>query len=133
MKDEFNWDQKVEFKGFSHWSGYENIEIPTTMTYKEVLIALGTLMLTISDLILIHYEFNYTIYGNSPVFCVRDFDFNSILQTLSTQGVIELKGTKRAGLTAKGREFLSENKTIGISYFEDKRQEAKKIIESVQS
>ena len=90
-------------------------------------------MLTISDISLIHYEFNYTLYGNSPVFCVRDFDFNSMLQTLIAQGMIELIGTKTAVLTTKGREFLLENQTVGISCFEAKRQEAKAIIEAVQS
>ena len=134
MKNAFDWDTTVEFKGYSHWTGYEKTEIPTIMTYREALIALGTLMLTISDISLIHYEFNYTLYGNSPVFCVRDFDFNSMLQTFIAQSMIELKGTKTktAVLTTKGREFLLENQTVGISYFEAKRQEAKKIIDSVQ-
>lgn len=133
MKESFDWDKTIEFRGYSHWSGYEKTEIPTALTYREVLIALGTLMLTISNTSLVHHEFNYTLYGNSPVFCVRDFDFNSILRTLVSQGVIEFKGTKKVFLTEKGREFLCENETIGINFFEKKREEAQKIIESVRS
>ena len=130
MKETIDWDQKIEFNGYSNWSGYEHTFIPTKLSYREVFVALGTLMLTNTDISLIHYEFNYTLYGNSPVFCVRDFDFNSILLTLSTHGVIEIKGNKRAVLTEKGRQFLGENETIGISFFEEKRKEARDVIES---
>ena len=133
MNEKIDWDQKVEFNGYSHWTGYEHLYIPTCLTYREVFVALGTLMLTDTDISLIHYEFNYTLYGNFPVFCVRNFDFNSILFTFATYGVIELKGTKKVMLTEKGKQFLSENETIGISFFEEKRQKTKSIIAASHS
>lgn len=133
MKSDFSWSDRVEFSGFSYSAGYENIYIPTDLTYREAFVVIGTLMITYSDISIIKHGFNHTIYGNTPpYFVVSDFDFNSILLALETQGVIQLKDTNSVCLTEKGKQILYENVLNEISFFEEKRREHRAYIETVK-
>ena len=135
MTKSFEWDKTVEFEAYSNWTDYKGVLIPTALTWRELFVAVATLMITIKSVDLIHYELNYTLYGQEPVFVVRDFDFNTFLLKFMSAGMIEIQNSKKqdgsiALLTEDGKRFLTENNSIGIDFFDKKRTEAKKIIDS---
>ena len=137
MKTTIDWDETVAFTGYISQPKYSHISIPTSLTYRELFIIIGTLMLTCNSASLIRYSLGETIYGEEdPRVYVRDFDYNLILLTLYSGGMIEFADSedgKRLYLTEEGKKYLCDNRnTVGIDFCEKKRQEAKNLIESAR-
>lgn len=137
MKTTINWDETVKFTGYISQPKYSHISIPTSLTYRELFMIIGTLMLTCNSASSIRYDLGETIYGDEdPRVFVRDFDYNLILLTLYSGGMIEFADSedgKRIYLTEEGKKYLCDNRNaVGIDFCEKKRQEAKNIIESAR-
>ena len=136
MNEIIDWDKAVAFTGYISQPKYSHITIPTNLTYRELFIIIGTLMLTCKYANSIRYDLGETIYGREdPCVFLREFDYNQILLTYHLGGMIDFfESDSEEGtiihLTEKGKEFLYDNRTIvGIDFCEKKRQEARKIIE----
>lgn len=137
MKTIIDWDETIEFSGYISQPQYSHISIPTVLTYRELFMIIGTLMLTCNSASLIRYSLGETIYGESdPKVYVRDFDYNLFLLSLYSGGLIDFADSedgKRISLTEDGKKFLCDNRDkVGIAFCENKRKESKEIIESAK-
>ncbi len=142
MNSTIDWDKTVTFTGYISQPKYSHITIPTVLTYRELFVIIGTLMLTCNSAGLLGYDFGKTVYGDEdPRVFVRDFDLNTILLAFYSCGMIEFEDVmnelviaeegKRINLTEEGKKFLLENRNaVSIDFCEKKRQEARKIIKS---
>ena len=133
MKTTIDLDETVAFTGYITQPKHSNISIPTSLTYRELFMIIGTLMLTCNSANLIRYGLGETIYGDEdPRVYVRDYDFNLILLTLYSEDMIEFANSEDGriiDLTEQGKEFLCDNRnTAGIDFCEKKRQEVRNII-----
>ena len=137
METTIDWDEIIEFTGYISQPQYSHITVPTALSYRELFMIIGTLMLTCNSASLIRYGLGETIYGEEdPRVYIWDFDYNLILLTLYSGGMIdfaESEDGKRINLTEDGKKFLCDNKTaVGIDFCENKRQEARAIIQSAK-
>ena len=138
MKKAIDWDKTVAFTGYISQPKYSHITVPTNLTYRELFVIMGTLMLTCNSVSLIGYDTGKTIYGDEdPRVFIRDFDFNSILLTFYTCGMIGFADSadgKRVFLTEEGKKFLLENMdAVSIEFCEKKRLEARTVIKAAKT
>lgn len=130
-----DWDKRIEFTGSA--SQYPT-SISTVLSYKELFIILGTLMLTCSSAYLLRFSFSETIFGyaEKEKVLVNEYDFNSFLLQFSASGMVELSDSiegegKKINLTEDGEKYLYENRNaLGIEFCAKLRQDAKTVIQS---
>lgn len=136
MKEIIDWDRPIAFTGYISQPKYSHISVPVDLTYRELFVIIGILMLTCKHANSIRYDLGETIFGREdPCVFLRDFDYNQILLTFNLGGMIDFidsdseEGTI-INLTEAGKKFLYDNRTIaGIEFCEKKRQETRTIIE----
>lgn len=121
-------DKIIHFEGYSNWTGYEGLSIPIEMTLNDLFIGMGMLMISANRISHVRSEFARTLFGEDPICCIRDFDFNSMLLMFSMTGMIDIVDTETCELTELGNDFLRDRTESAIDLFTKIREESKKCI-----
>lgn len=114
----------------SWWKGYEDIAIEDTMSWREIALSILTLMISDQSIDLLRSNFSYLNYGQNPIFCMYEYDWNTMLMTLAREGLIEFYDEGHVRPTKTGKQFLNENsKLIDPDYFINKRSRVRKHVQ----